>query len=103
MPTILDKIVATKRSEIERAKSAAPESELRARLADAPSVRNFFNALAAGPPIRLIAEVKKASPSAGIIRGDFDPVAIAKTPGVPRVLFMTDLPFDTQARLVAGA
>jgi indole-3-glycerol phosphate synthase len=78
MATILDKIVATKRAEIERAKSAVPESELRARLADAPTVRNFFTPLAAGGPIRLIAEVKKASPSAGIIRVDFDPVAIAR-------------------------
>jgi indole-3-glycerol phosphate synthase len=78
MPTILDKIVATKRSEIDRARAAVPESELRAQLADAPPVRNFFAALAAGPPIRLIAEVKKASPSAGVIRADFEPVAIAK-------------------------
>jgi indole-3-glycerol phosphate synthase len=79
MPTILDKIVATKRGEIERAKTAVPEAELRARIADAPRVRNFFTPLAAGGPIRLIAEVKKASPSAGVIRADFDPVAIAKT------------------------
>jgi indole-3-glycerol phosphate synthase len=79
MPTILDKIVATKREEIERAKAAVPEAELRARIADAPRVRNFFTPLAAGGPIRLIAEVKKASPSAGVIRADFDPVAIAKT------------------------
>ena len=79
MPTILDKIVATKRVEIERAKAAVPESELRARLADAPPVRNFFTPLAASGPIKLIAEVKKASPSAGVIRADFDPVAIAKT------------------------
>jgi indole-3-glycerol phosphate synthase len=78
MPTILDKIVATKHGEIERAKSIVPESELRARLADALPVRNFFVPLAAGRPIRLIAEVKKASPSAGIIRADFDPVAIAR-------------------------
>jgi indole-3-glycerol phosphate synthase len=78
MATILDKIVATKRGEIERAKSAVPESELRARVGDAPSVRNFFTPLAAGGPIRLIAEVKKASPSAGVIRADFDPVAIAR-------------------------
>jgi indole-3-glycerol phosphate synthase len=77
MPTILDKIVATKRSEIERAKAAVPEAEVKARIADAPPVRNFFAALASGPPIRLIAEVKKASPSAGVIRNDFDPVGIA--------------------------
>jgi indole-3-glycerol phosphate synthase len=77
MPTILDKIIATKRGEIERAKAVAPERELRARLGDAPAVRDFFTPLAAGGPIRLIAEVKKASPSAGIIRADFDPAAIA--------------------------
>jgi indole-3-glycerol phosphate synthase len=78
MPTILDKIVATKRTEIERAKANLPEVELRAALADAPPARNFFGALAAPGSIKLIAEVKKASPSAGIIRADFDPVAIAR-------------------------
>jgi indole-3-glycerol phosphate synthase len=79
VPTILDQIVATKRTEIERAKSAVPLAELKARLADAPPVRDFFAPLAAGKPIKLIAEVKKASPSKGIIRADFDPVAIART------------------------
>jgi indole-3-glycerol phosphate synthase len=78
MPTILDQIVATKQGEIERAKAAVPESELQSRLADAPPVRDFFSTLASPGPIKLIAEVKKASPSAGVIRADFDPVAIAK-------------------------
>ena len=78
MPTILDKIVATKREEIARAKSTLPEAELRGRLQDAPPVRDFFAPLAAGGPIKLIAEVKKASPSKGVIRADFDPVAIAR-------------------------
>jgi indole-3-glycerol phosphate synthase len=78
MPTILDRIVVSKRTEIERARAALPEAELRARLADAPPVRDFFAPLAASGPIKLIAEVKKASPSAGVIRADFDPVAIAK-------------------------
>src|SRR3990172_4717126 len=78
MPTILDKIVATKRAEIDRAKSLVPEAALRERLADAPPARGFFAALAAGAPTRLIAEVKKASPSAGVIREDFDPVEIAR-------------------------
>jgi indole-3-glycerol phosphate synthase len=78
MPTILDKIVSSKRVEIERAKGALPEREVIAQLADAPPVRNFFTALAVGPPIKLIAEVKKASPSAGVIRKDFDPVTIAR-------------------------
>jgi len=77
--SVLDQIVATKREEIERAKSAVPLDELRARLADAPPVRDFFAPLAAAGPIKLIAEIKKASPSKGVIRADFDPVAIART------------------------
>jgi indole-3-glycerol phosphate synthase len=78
VPTILDKIVATKRTEIERARGAVPIAELRAKLKDAPPVRDFFAPLAAGGAIKLIAEVKKASPSKGVIRADFDPVAIAR-------------------------
>jgi len=77
--TILDKIVATKRDEIAAAKATIDEEELRRRLGDAPAVRDFFAPLAAAGPIKLIAEVKKASPSRGVIRDDFDPVAIAKT------------------------
>ncbi len=76
--TILNQIVATKRQEIERAKSKMPLVELRSKSLDAPPVRDFFTPLAAGGPIKLIAEVKKASPSKGVIRADFDPVAIAK-------------------------
>ncbi len=79
MTTILDKIVATKKDEISAAKASRPESELRAAIKDAPPIRNFFDALAAHGPIKLIAEVKKASPSKGIIREDFDPVEIART------------------------
>lgn len=78
MPTILDKIVATKRQEIVRAKALRPESELRAAIADAPASRDFFGALADGGSIKLIAEVKKASPSKGLIRADFHPVEIAQ-------------------------
>ena len=77
--TILDRIVATKREEIARAKDAVPASRLEERLADAPPVRDFLAAVSAPGSIRLIAEVKKASPSKGIIRADFDPLAIART------------------------
>jgi indole-3-glycerol phosphate synthase len=76
--TVLDRIVAVKRREIAAARERVAEAELRRRLADAPPVRDFFAALAKPGPIRLIAEVKKASPSAGVIRQDFDPVAIAQ-------------------------
>lgn len=79
MATVLDKIVATKQQEIAAARAALPIEELRARLADAPPVRDFYGALATPGPIKLIAEVKKASPSVGLIRSDFDPVAIART------------------------
>ena len=69
--------MATKRTEVDAARRNCPESELRSQLANAPPVRDFFAPLAAAGPIRLIAEVKKASPSKGVIRADFDPVAIA--------------------------
>jgi indole-3-glycerol phosphate synthase len=94
--TILDQIVATKRVEIERAKAALPLAELRARLADAPAVRDFFAPLAEGGAIKLIAEVKKASPSQGLIRADFDPVAIARTyeaHGASCLSVLTDEPY----------
>jgi indole-3-glycerol phosphate synthase len=95
MPTILDKIVQTKRTEIARARETVSESELRARIVDAPPVRDFFAALAAEGPIKLIAEVKKASPSVGLIRADFDPVAIARiyeVHGATCISVLTDEP-----------
>ena len=79
MPTILDEIVAAKHLEIEAAKARLPESELRRALADAPPVRDFLGALSGPGPIRLIAEVKKASPSKGLLRADFEPVATRPT------------------------
>jgi indole-3-glycerol phosphate synthase len=74
--TILDRIVADKRIELAQAKAATPPDVLRERLASAPKVRSFSAALAQ-PGIGLIAEVKKASPSRGLLRADFDPVTIA--------------------------
>jgi indole-3-glycerol phosphate synthase len=78
MPTILDKIVATKREEIRAAKETRPEAVVRDAICNAPPVRNFFNPLATGDSIKLIAEVKKASPSKGLIREDFHPGEIAQ-------------------------
>ncbi len=96
MSTILDEIVAAKRQEIARAKAARPEAELLRALDAAPPVRNFFAALAVPGPIRLIAEVKKASPSKGVIRADFQPVEIARTyeqHGASCLSVLTDEPY----------
>jgi indole-3-glycerol phosphate synthase len=96
MPTVLDQIIASKRQEIARAKAAIPEAALRQRLAAAPAPRDFFAALGQGPPIRLIAEVKKASPSKGVIRADFHPVTIARTyeaHGATCISVLTDEPY----------
>jgi indole-3-glycerol phosphate synthase len=96
MAAILDRIVASKRDEIARAKSLRPESELRRRLGDAPSVRSFFQALGGPGPVRLIAEVKKASPSRGVIRADFRPAEIARIyqqHGASCLSVLTDEPY----------
>ena len=96
MSTILDEIVAAKREEVDLAKADTPVEELRERLADAPPPRDFLGALSQGPPIRLIAEVKKASPSAGVIRADFDPVDIAQIyqeHGASCISVLTDEPY----------
>jgi indole-3-glycerol phosphate synthase len=80
MSDILEKILATKRSEIAEARTNVPLAEMRARAAAATPPRNFVAALraklAAGKPA-VIAEIKKASPSKGVIRPDFRPAEIA--------------------------
>lgn len=79
MSDILEKIVAEKRNEIAAGRRNQPVESLVERLSVAPPVRDFAGALRADIGTRVIAEVKKASPSAGLIRSDFDPVAIART------------------------
>jgi len=94
---ILDEIVAHKKMEVSAAKGRMPEVELRARLLDLEgSTRGFARALRAchaSGRTTVIAEVKKGSPSKGVIRADFEPVAIAgiyETAGAACLSVLTD-------------
>lgn len=80
MGNILDEIVQAKRREVGRARQARPLEELRAAVLDMPGPRDFHGAIAGEPHygIHVIAEIKRRSPSAGLIRPDFDPAAIAR-------------------------
>jgi len=79
MTDVLARIVADKKLEVQAARNRLPLEELKARAQAVEHPRNFFSAVTRPKgELRVIAEVKKASPSAGLIRADFDPVAIAK-------------------------
>ncbi len=90
--TILDRIVAHKRQELAAAQAATPIAELKARLAEAPPLRPFGKAIRGGS-IRLIAEVKRASPSKGLLRADLDPASLARAyagAGAAAISILTD-------------
>jgi indole-3-glycerol phosphate synthase len=98
MPTFLEKIITAKRDEVLHRRSVVPLEQMRDRALAMPQPRNFFTAVTKTPrtSLNLIAEIKKASPSAGVIRADFDPVAIAKiyaAAGADALSVLTDEPF----------
>jgi len=77
--SILDRILEQKHRDIAAAKAVRSLTQLQSEVDTAPPVRDFVESLKRHHPMGLIAEVKKASPSAGLIRSDFDPVHIATT------------------------
>lgn len=95
----LDRIVATKQQEVEQLKEHFSLAAYERRLAELPPCRGFARALSRGTrrrPMGLIAEVKKASPSKGLIRADFDPVLLARAyeaAGTDCISVLTDTPY----------
>ena len=110
MHDVLARILARKREEVEERRARTPLAELRARADDASPVRGFADALKARierGEAAVIAEAKKASPSRGVIRADFDPAAIARSyaaGGAACLSVLTDLDFfqGTDGYLVAA-
>jgi indole-3-glycerol phosphate synthase len=92
----LQEIVRSKRQEVGRRKSKTALSDYKARIKDLPAPRGFRSALEKSGPCGLIAEIKKASPSKGVLRERFDPLEIARvyeSNGAAAISVLTDEPF----------
>lgn len=109
MRTILDEIVESKAAELDARRAVFPPAEVHSAAKDAPPARDFFAALSASPrgPLHLIAEIKRKSPSAGLIRPDFDPATIARLyyqAGASALSVLTDEPyFDGRLEYIDAA
>ena len=93
---ILDTIIAQKRKELAAEQTQVPFATLEAAVMNLPPTRDFRCAITGSDTVKLIAEVKKKSPSKGIIREDFHPVSIAKTyveNGAAAISVLTDKHF----------
>ena len=93
---ILDTIIAHKQKELQIEAEQVPLATLKSKLANLPPTKDFRCAIAQSGNINLIAEVKKKSPSKGIIREDFDPIQIAETyveNGAAAISVLTDVRF----------
>ena len=93
---ILDKIIENKRSEVVRAKISKPLDLLKGELEDLEKTRDFYQSLRPNGTTKVIAEVKCASPSKGILRADFNPVEISKNyarGGASAISVLTDSRF----------
>lgn len=77
--TFLDRILETKKQEVKKLRSTIPYSVWEEKMALMPQPNSFVQALSNQSPLALIAEIKKASPSKGVIASDFDPIAMAKS------------------------
>lgn len=94
--TLLATILAHKRNEVARQMSKIPQAHIEARLATTPPPRDFASALRQPDRVALIAEVKKASPSKGVLIEHFDPLALARTyaeGGAAAISILTDARF----------
>src|SRR5512146_3333816 len=102
--SILDQILHRTRADLAERRGRVPLVELRARCRDRAPARDFLGALRRDADarerrrgaIRVVAEIKKASPSRGVIRADFDPVALARSyaaAGAHALSVLTDAPF----------